>query len=673
MSDSKKWQCEYCTFMNWPAAMKCTLCRAPKPLHIIPPESRRADSGPSSPLICAEASENENNKPTMAKWSCKTCTFLNWPKATRCMQCYTPKGGTIIVNESGSPRTTTSSKRQPPISPDCDKNKARVLKWTCAACTYDNWPKAKKCVLCHALRDRDRTRTDEQPSTSGENDDNNRTNTGNGTTRISPTLPSPVGASGVQTIELATAAGTASASSSSTTSSSCSSSNYEEEKEQRRLKQLRRRMRNSDWLFLNACIGVVENDTQAIEAYLSSGGDPARQLTQDEVSLLNRSSAFDTGFTLVHLAIRFQKEDLLAVLLTPDVASHALKRMPCHVSLDLAADIRRDIARSLRQRKGDFPCYFMTDNVTFALPVEIEDFPSSVRNQLFDESLDRDVQKELEQESPIINWSLELTERLGSRMFALWNRTAGDCLLDSVLQATWGVFDKENTLRRALGDSLNAGAARFYARWKDYERMQAENLQYSLDDEQWQQDWTIMLSLASQPGAALEQTHIFALAHILRRPIIVYGVKFIKSFRGETLGYARFQGVYLPLLWESSFCWKSPVALGYTRGHFSALVPMEMDTDSNLGAGAYVDSVDDVQITYLPLTDSEGKLLPVHFITAAEIGTEERLLHEWMDCMVTEGGNLVAQQVVNKRKRPEKVSQMLDEWLERYRKMSRRT
>lgn len=45
-----------------------------------------------------------------------------------------------------------------------------------------------------------------------------------------------------------------------------------------------------------------------------------------------------------------------------------------------------------------------------------------------------------------------------------------------------------------------------------------------------------------QPGASLEQTHIFVLAHILRRPIIVYGVKYYKSFRGETLGYTRFQG-----------------------------------------------------------------------------------------------------------------------------------
>ena len=63
-------------------------------------------------------------------------------------------------------------------------------------------------------------------------------------------------------------------------------------------------------------------------------------------------------------------------------------------------------------------------------------------------------------ENLIVNWSIEITEKLGSRLFALWNRTAGDCLLDSVLQATWGILDIDNTLRRALHDSLLEGGHR---------------------------------------------------------------------------------------------------------------------------------------------------------------------------------------------------------------------
>ena len=86
---------------------------------------------------------------------------------------------------------------------------------------------------------------------------------------------------------------------------------------------------------------------------------------------------------------------------------------------------------------------------------EIEDLPPGTREQLFSELLDRDSQKELESEADIINWSEEVTMRLGSKLHALWNRSAGDCLLDSVLQATWGVFDRDNVLRRAMSDSLH--------------------------------------------------------------------------------------------------------------------------------------------------------------------------------------------------------------------------
>lgn len=74
---------------------------------------------------------------------------------------------------------------------------------------------------------------------------------------------------------------------------------------------------NMTFSLLPLCLkGVVEGDLAAVEAYKSSGGDIARQLSSDEVRLLNRPSAFDDGFTLVHLAIRFQRQDMLAVLLT---------------------------------------------------------------------------------------------------------------------------------------------------------------------------------------------------------------------------------------------------------------------------------------------------------------------------------------------------------------------
>ncbi|KAG7264488.1 hypothetical protein CRUP_025568 [Coryphaenoides rupestris] len=577
-----KWVCDYCTYENWPSAIKCTMCHAQRPSD----SSARPRVRPSS------TTETTN------KWSCQVCTYLNWPRAIRCTQCLTQRRRAPSPAET--PQTlepqnagchSIISQPVPTVDPceeynDRNRRHSRQSRWTCVTCTYQNWPKTLKCLACYQPRPSSldairRCEPDETPPAIINEQDETRWRLGGvSSTRGSPGQrrppPSPQWEADFtmdfQRIELAAGGGGG------------GSVSGKEERE-------------------------------------ASGGDIARQLTAEEVHLLNRSSAFGAGFTLVHLAIRFQRQDMLAVLLT---------------------EIRREIASSLHQRKGDFPCYFLSDLVTFTLPADIEDLPPAVQEKLFDEVLDRD-----------------LGTRLDSRLYALWNRSAGDCLLDSVLQATWGIYDKDSVLRKTLHDCLHDCSHCF-------------GLHFSLQEEQWQEDWAFILSLASQPGASLEQTHIFVLAHILRRPIIVYGVKYYKSFRGETLGYTRFQGVYLPLLWERSFCWRSPIALGYTRGHFSALVAAENDGYDNRGAGANLDTDDDVTVTFLPLVDSDRKLLHVHFLSAQEMGNEEqqeRLLRDWLDCCVTDGGLLAALQRSSRRRGPPLVAQMLERWLDRYRQV----
>ncbi|XP_050980713.1 ubiquitin thioesterase ZRANB1 [Labeo rohita] len=678
---SVKWSCEYCTYENWPSAIKCTMCRAQRPSGtIITEEPFPSSTDPhagrqwdlvrdDSLLICPDSSARPRVRPAESsensgKWSCQVCTYLNWPRAIRCTQCCSLRQR--VCSPTETPQTSGTGRRPatvPPVDPceeynDRNRLNTRAQCWTCSACTYENWPKSSRCVVCDHPRPNDVFQPrdpDESSSVINEQDRGRTRNVCSGAQRHSPT--SSKREAELQ-IELAAGA---------------QSGKEEIEMDFKKLKQIKNRMRKTDWLFLNACAGVVEGDLSAVEAYKSSGGDIARQLTADEVRLLSRPSAFDSGFTLVHLAIRFQRQDMLAILLT-EVSQRAVKCIPAMVCPELTEQIRREISASLHQRKGDFNCYFLTDLVTFTLPADIEDLPPAIQEKLFDEILDRDVQKELEEESAVINWSLELGTRLDSRLYALWNRTAGDCLLDSVLQATWGIYDKDSVLRKALHDSLHDCSHWFYSRWKEWESWYSQSfgLHFSLREEQWQEDWTFILNLASQPGASLEQTHIFVLAHILRRPIIVYGVKYYKSFRGETLGYTRFQGVYLPLLWEQSFCWKSPIALGYTRGHFSALVGMETDGYDNRGAGANLNTDDDVTVTFLPLVDSERKLLQIHFLSAQEMGSEEqqeRLLRDWLDCCVTDGGMLAAMQKSSRRRHHPLITQMLEKWLDGYRQM----
>lgn len=153
-----------------------------------------------------------------------------------------------------------------------DRIRTAASKWNCPACTYENWPKAIRCTLCGTVRH-------ELPSPGAGQ-------------RVSPP---PMGA----TSSRSTVSPTSSIDRRQTGEGGANNFDYE-----RKLRQLRRRMREADWGWLGACMGVVEGDMTPVEAYLNGGGDPMRKLTNPEVALLNRSSVYEAGHTLVHLAIR---------------------------------------------------------------------------------------------------------------------------------------------------------------------------------------------------------------------------------------------------------------------------------------------------------------------------------------------------------------------------------
>lgn len=58
----------------------------------------------------------------------------------------------------------------------------------------------------------------------------------------------------------------------------------------------------------------------------------------------------------------------LSDLFSLQVSQQAAKCIPAMVCPELTEQIRREVAASLHQRKGDFTCYFLTDLVTFTLP-----------------------------------------------------------------------------------------------------------------------------------------------------------------------------------------------------------------------------------------------------------------------------------------------------------------
>ena len=199
----KKWKCEYCTFDNWSASKRCTVCRAMRPPQLITDEAPTTDEQDIykiAPLVRTSPSQEQATSSSPAgpshssqpasprtspnnKWPCQACTYLNWPKATKCTQCLTPRPKVpMLINTLNQPLSISvqgatanaidSRNNSPKISPTSpedakainnDRNRAiaasvsgtslicsnpAAIKWHCQACTYENWPKSMKCVLC---------------------------------------------------------------------------------------------------------------------------------------------------------------------------------------------------------------------------------------------------------------------------------------------------------------------------------------------------------------------------------------------------------------------------------------------------------------------------------------------------------------------------------------------
>ena len=273
----QKWPCPTCTYNNWSSSVKCVLCGCSRPNEITSRASvvkyrsspvqgwsnKLAHSQGSSgacltqDIICADFNLPQSSalntmdvhvqphhhhkvsghshggkcKTKGGKWTCASCTFSNWPNAGQCTMCGTqrtrggPKhdpiisaGGRSRGDHQGSrtsshhsesilnyatsgvggavggaachagsldERAAPSSSSQDAllIQPVATKSKQNsrngkrissqqqqadninnVKKWKCHQCTYENWPRAVKCIMCQLPR----RRTPSPPLSGGE-------------------------------------------------------------------------------------------------------------------------------------------------------------------------------------------------------------------------------------------------------------------------------------------------------------------------------------------------------------------------------------------------------------------------------------------------------------------------------------------------------------------------
>ncbi len=133
-----KWSCPACTYNNWPSCTKCVLCGVNKPSDDVIPripvaKYRQQNTGWSklSP---------SSNPPTGS-------VPLSQPKLTQ-----QERNNSSILESSPTLSSTHAHgyAGQQPTKTTC-KCKTKG-KWTCSTCTYINWPNSGQCVMCSSNR-----------------------------------------------------------------------------------------------------------------------------------------------------------------------------------------------------------------------------------------------------------------------------------------------------------------------------------------------------------------------------------------------------------------------------------------------------------------------------------------------------------------------------------------
>ncbi|KRZ22035.1 OTU domain-containing protein 7B, partial [Trichinella pseudospiralis] len=262
-----------------------------------------------------------------------------------------------------------------------------------------------------------------------------------------------------------------------------------------------------------------------------------------------------------------------------------------------------------------------TPSYTFTLP-DLSVFPDDFRNYLEKDLIETSSLKSLESSGHLNWWAVEGECQ---KLWPLATNGDGNCLLHAASLGMWGFHDRFLMLRKALHLLLTRGSRRHALRRRWRWQQTIENRQSGLvfSEEEWCREWDLIVQIASPMARtkktlpnrydndekmnsydiyeSLESIHVFALAHVLKRPIVIVSDTVLRDISGEALSPIMFGGIYLPLECSPSECHRSPLVLCFDTAHFSALVAMQKKNP-----------VKDIP-AIIPITYPDRTLLPLHF------------------------------------------------------------
>lgn len=171
-------------------------------------------------------------------------------------------------------------------------------------------------------------------------------------------------------------------------------------------------------------------------------------------------------------------------------------------------------------------------------------------------------------------------------LFALRTNGDGNCLMHAACLAMFAIQDANRTLRNALARVMSGATwiLQVQDKWRTYisQNQAALPEEFQVSSDSFYKEWehAVLLPRLSPEdarpdghaygigGCSLLNIHVYILAQMLHRPIIIYADEESEVDSGESMA-----GIYLPSLCDSQRCSRQPLLIAYTPGHFTALIP----------------------------------------------------------------------------------------------------
>ncbi|XP_049293585.1 uncharacterized protein LOC125769136 isoform X2 [Anopheles funestus] len=354
---------------------------------------------------------------------------------------------------------------------------------------------------------------------------------------------------------------------------------------------------------------------------------------------MNYNSVLQTP--IVHLKPMLKKADSIDIFDSKKL-ERGISRATENVTLVSRArqEFEMDFHAHIHEQNDKNLNFIDTPDYTFTLP-DLTKYTDDFRKFLEKDLIENSTLNSLETTNRL-NWWYE--SGACRKLWPLATTGDGNCLLHAASLAMWGFHDRRLTLRRTLHDILSKEEFReaLYRRWRFQQTRVNKQAGFVFCESEWAKEWEEIVAIASpEPRRnskstgpsrrrsllieknfdaltggtsstltsdredenatyeSLEEIHVLALAHILRRTIIVVSDVFLRDINGEAFSPIPFGGVYLPFEVPSNECHRAPLLLAYDMAHFSALVAMEASNDS--------------PPALIPLVDETNQLLPIQF------------------------------------------------------------